>query len=919
MSDNLTLRCVCNAEVPFTADDRGLDVYCPSCGRACSVPVENIQEPTGDESNLAGTIESAAVESLARDAPTLASSSSSSRRKVFSRDGSTSFRERIAYTAACRCGSRTPVMIGEVGETLYCPTCGAELPSLEKNEAVSLGVASEETLPATTTPRRRRGVMLAAGLFMAAVAVSISLTKDYWQSLIDSLVRAGATSELPPSSFTPEPEVTLAEITNLLTLPDVEHAVAECDRLRGRLRSPSAPPDDPRRAELHRVRSVLVNRPAYITTARIQELPQRRNLSSALVQARLWQEALTNESVPSNDDRGMLLAAVTEDLLQKLYPQAAVNETAIQDRFRGLLSDLSQHLTDDVVPACAPIVQKCDELLVQHAEELAAQRTRYDRLRADYLDRKNRLDRLTRIKTDLGRAEELFRGNDLSLYVEAAERLSRAKFTALTTPLTKEEAGQLHNWVSAIHPEMRFARGRRAVEDAVRFDAERDLASRRVAVVEAAGYLAGIEERRIAPYMDRLKPWLNEKQPASAPAPPAAASRAQRLFALRNQYERFLDAFGKGETVSGLSEGLAVDAVISADPSLLIEKKENLSELVCDLIEYALFPQKADSNRQTERLQIERILSTAQPSWRELERWVHICKAVAAVAAEPPAIIAPEPSKTVPPNPTAETSPDRSNGGVTPARAENADQSITNSIGMKLVLIPVGEFMMGLPASEANPDLQEIQHKVKITKPFYLCTTEVTQGQWKLVMGTEPWKGKLFVHDGADYPATYVSWNDATEFCRKLTELERAAGRLRVAESYTLPTEAQWEYACRAGTTTAYSFGSDASELGKYAWYHKNASDVDENYAHSVATKQANPWGLYDMHGNVFEWCADWYDAYGTGAMADPRGAQSGSYRVRRGGDWLRPPRDCWSATRSLGIPTSQESGLGLRVASVEQ
>ena len=173
---------------------------------------------------------------------------------------------------------------------------------------------------------------------------------------------------------------------------------------------------------------------------------------------------------------------------------------------------------------------------------------------------------------------------------------------------------------------------------------------------------------------------------------------------------------------------------------------------------------------------------------------------------------------------------------------------IENSIGMVLFPIPAGEFPMGSPETEKElhivPRQHEVQHQVTLTKPFLLGVHEVTQGQWQAVMGTTPWKGEPYVKEGDDYPATYVNWQDAVEFCRKLSKKEGL--------EYRLPTDAEWEYACRAGTTTAYSFGDDASELGEYAWYRENVQDAGQEYAHTVGQKKPNPWGLYDMHGNVF-------------------------------------------------------------------
>ncbi len=132
--------------------------------------------------------------------------------------------------------------------------------------------------------------------------------------------------------------------------------------------------------------------------------------------------------------------------------------------------------------------------------------------------------------------------------------------------------------------------------------------------------------------------------------------------------------------------------------------------------------------------------------------------------------------------------------------------------------------------------------KVFLKKGYWLGKFEVTQFEWKQVMQTEPWKGQKFTKEGADYPATFVSWDDATDFCSKLTEQERQAGRLSNDWAYMLPTEAQWERACRARTETRFSFGDDQSKLGEYAWYGVNAFDAGEQYAHRVGQKKANPW-----------------------------------------------------------------------------
>jgi formylglycine-generating enzyme len=214
------------------------------------------------------------------------------------------------------------------------------------------------------------------------------------------------------------------------------------------------------------------------------------------------------------------------------------------------------------------------------------------------------------------------------------------------------------------------------------------------------------------------------------------------------------------------------------------------------------------------------------------------------------------------------------------APGSNAKKTITNTIGMKLNVIPPGTFMMGYPPTEKGHDPSQDQHAVSITKAFYMQTTEVTQGQWKALMGTEPWKGEDYVKEGANYAASYVSWNAAVAYCKKLSEKE--------GKTYRLPTEAEWEYACRAETKTVWSFGNDGKILGDYAWYSENAYSAGERYAHQVGLKKPNAFGLYDMHGNVNEWCNDYYesDYYKRSPGEDPIGPASGSSRVTRGGSW---------------------------------
>jgi formylglycine-generating enzyme required for sulfatase activity len=242
---------------------------------------------------------------------------------------------------------------------------------------------------------------------------------------------------------------------------------------------------------------------------------------------------------------------------------------------------------------------------------------------------------------------------------------------------------------------------------------------------------------------------------------------------------------------------------------------------------------------------------------------------------------------------------------------------ITNSIGMKLALIPAGEFLMGSPDSDSDAYPPEMpQHPVRITQAFYLGVHEVTQGQYRAVTGQNPSHFK-----GSDeLPVEQVSWNDAIAFCNKLSEREGLKPYYSLdgavqpgGEGYRLPTEAEWEYACRAGSTTRFSFGDDAASVGEYAWYAGNSGSKTQ----PVGQKRPNAWGLYDMHGNVWEWCWDGYDEsyYRQSPVADPGGPAQAAGRVDRGGSWRRSPRFCRSANRSRLAPRNRNSRLGFRVA----
>ena len=242
--------------------------------------------------------------------------------------------------------------------------------------------------------------------------------------------------------------------------------------------------------------------------------------------------------------------------------------------------------------------------------------------------------------------------------------------------------------------------------------------------------------------------------------------------------------------------------------------------------------------------------------------------------------------------------------------------SVTNSIGMKLILVLPGEFAMGSPDSDSmGCDGERPAHRVRITKPFYLGAYPVTQAEYERVMGSNP--SDLAVSEfgspalraliiSPNKPVNGVSWEDAHDFCRRLSALPGEVGR-----AYCLPTEAQWEYACRAGSTTRWCFGDDDTQLGDYAWFSENSGMTQ-----SVGQKRCNRWALYDMHGNVWEWCADLYAPYAMCAEDAPQVAETGSGRMCRGGGANFDAKSCRSAVRrSITKPGYHDVTLGFRVA----
>ena len=244
-------------------------------------------------------------------------------------------------------------------------------------------------------------------------------------------------------------------------------------------------------------------------------------------------------------------------------------------------------------------------------------------------------------------------------------------------------------------------------------------------------------------------------------------------------------------------------------------------------------------------------------------------------------------------------------------------ETVVNNYGMKLKLIQRGGFSMGTDPNTKGAKSNEALHNVEITKSFYLGATEVTQHQWSSIMNSQPWEERAhenfpMYESNPRNPASYIKWDEANEFCRRLSKKEDRV--------YRLPTEAEWEYACRANRWSKYSYGNDKSLLSEHAWFHdrNNANKpIADKAPQEVAKKKPNGFGLYDMHGNVHEWCSDWMDRkyYSTSeSTIDPQGPDSGTQRVMRGGAFSTRAENCRSAHRSQFAPDVSSAHIGFRV-----
>jgi formylglycine-generating enzyme required for sulfatase activity len=249
-----------------------------------------------------------------------------------------------------------------------------------------------------------------------------------------------------------------------------------------------------------------------------------------------------------------------------------------------------------------------------------------------------------------------------------------------------------------------------------------------------------------------------------------------------------------------------------------------------------------------------------------------------------------------------------------PATSARFYRAVRQSVTTNMIYIASGTFTMGSPTSEVDRWPDETQHTVVLTHGFYICKYLVRQGDYLAVIGVNPshFTGTNYPQCTLNCPVEMVSWNDATNYCARFTQQEAAAGRLAPGWEYRLPTESEWEYACRAGTTTRFSYGDDPGyiNLTSYAYYFDN-SFVE---THPVGQKMPNPWGLFDMQGNVDEWCLDWYGSYPSGTVTDPQGHATGQDRIVRGGHYFSAGSYCRSAQRYHYSPATANDKIGFRI-----
>jgi formylglycine-generating enzyme required for sulfatase activity len=370
-----------------------------------------------------------------------------------------------------------------------------------------------------------------------------------------------------------------------------------------------------------------------------------------------------------------------------------------------------------------------------------------------------------------------------------------------------------------------------------------------------------------------------------------------------------LNALKRGDVYSF---GVTLAQTLAGDPELESgqlgrSRRKSLPKEIVELVDACVEPEPAerfaDAGEVVAFLRENRLWPDAQTEKKPQALPVEEAKPVVAVVKTPPEPVKPTPALVQP----------------TPALVQKSAEpeifrfDIGGLMSMEFVLIPAGEFIMGSPETEWHRGVDESPRtEVFLSQGFLMARAPVTQGQWQAVMGNAlqqeaggggtSWQLRGV---GLDYPMYFVSWDRAMDFCAQLTK--------RIRRVVSLPSEAQWEYACRAGTATRFSFGDDPSMLGRYAWFEGNS----HGSAREVGRKEPNPWGLYDMHGNVAEWCLDCKTAYPGGLAPDWRGPIKGTAgRAIRGGSWMNPEEKLRSAARFASAPEHPLRHVGFRVVA---
>ncbi len=256
---------------------------------------------------------------------------------------------------------------------------------------------------------------------------------------------------------------------------------------------------------------------------------------------------------------------------------------------------------------------------------------------------------------------------------------------------------------------------------------------------------------------------------------------------------------------------------------------------------------------------------------------------------------------------------DRTGVGSSGKIAESNKLEYNGAIQMSFAYCSPGVFTMGSSNGDSNGEIDETSWEAEIDAGFWISRHEVTQKQWLKVVGESPWEGQKYVCRSKDSPATYISYFDAIRFCRNLSIIEREAERLPASSRFRLPNEVEWEFACRAGNDSRFCFGDDSDQLHKYGWFDllQVEPEPESISPQPIGTKMPSTWGIFDMHGNVFEWCSDWYFEH---PLAPANSKLEPVFKVRRGGGWCSPASQCRSSYRDWGDPFEGTDDTGFRI-----